>query len=294
MKYITIAFGSRQNDLDESDGLFRAELAKMSPKVQPLRWDAIDSNVAQDSSAIVFRSVWDYPEKIEEFRHWVNMLQSNKTLTINCLDLVAWNMDKKYLSVMSKTGILIPKSILPLTWQDVISFVHEHDAEKFVIKPRIGGSGLGVNCFTKGEVLDIKRSPEEDCSDIIVQTFCPEIFDGELSFIFIGGTYCHSILRKPNAPEFRVHRKYGGFQAVRIDPPDGLVQQAEQILEKLPSIPDYARVDAFQRDGLLICSEIELIDPNLFLHLAPETAKRLAEVVVKKVAASAGDSGSGL
>lgn len=48
-------------------------------------------------------------------------------------------------------------------------------------------------------------------------------------------------------------------------------------LDALPTIPAYARVDGLARPGQgFLVTEIELIEPALFLHLCPEGAARLA------------------
>ena len=51
----------------------------------------------------------------------------------------------------------------------------------------------------------------------------------------------------------------------------------------LPEAPIYARVDGLVLDGTLMLMEVELIEPELFFHLAPEAADKLAAAVVTRL-----------
>ena len=52
------------------------------------------------------------------------------------------------------------------------------------------------------------------------------------------------------------------------------------VLDAVEGSPAYARVDLVAVDGGLLLMELELIEPDLFFPLAPESAERFADLLV--------------
>ena len=61
---------------------------------------------------------------------------------------------------------------------------------------------------------------------------------------------------------------------------------ARAILDVLPSVPLYARVDGVERGGSFVLTELELIEPVLFLGSVAGAAARFATAVIARLAAS--------
>src|SRR5262249_11078002 len=122
--------------------------------------------------------------------------------------------------------------------------------------------------------------------DVLVQPFLEEVErDGEYSFSFIDGELSHAAIKRAAAGDFRVQTEYGG-SFTRIDAPADLAAQAAGALGALPKTPLYARVDGVARDGRLLLTELELIEPNLFLEHAPGASDRLAGAIARRLAST--------
>src|SRR5690606_32255524 len=113
---------------------------------------------------------------------------------------------------------------------------------------------------------------------VLVQDFLPEIADGELSLVFLGGEYSHSVVKKAAPGEFRIHIEYGG--TVETSKPEaGLVERAEAALRALPMRALYARVDGVVRGRDLWIMEVEVLDPELFFDHDERAAAHFADLV---------------
>jgi hypothetical protein len=62
-----------------------------------------------------------------------------------------------------------------------------------------------------------------------------------------------------------------------IDPSERLRKLSENVLEKIEGEWVFARVDWIDWSTNPLLGEVELIEPNLFFHLEPKAAARLAE-----------------
>ena len=101
--------------------------------------------------------------------------------------------------------------------------------------------------------------------------------------MIIGGCFSHAVLKRAKTGDFRVQDDFGGTVAIYI-PKDYEIDFALDAIRKLPSMPAYARVDViFDNSGNLALSELELIEPELWFRLNPDSAKRLAEYIKNHV-----------
>jgi hypothetical protein len=64
-------------------------------------------------------------------------------------------------------------------------------------------------------------------------------------------------------------------------------------LGALPAIPLYARVDLVEAGGHLLISELELIEPSLFLAHSPESAGIFAGAIRQRLTGGTGERLSG-
>ncbi len=118
-----------------------------------------------------------------------------------------------------------------------------------------------------------------------MQPYCDEVErQGEWSLIFLGGEFSHAVRKRPQPGDFRVQTEYGGSAEV-ADPPPGSVQIGQRLLASFERPLLYARVDGFDCMGRFVLMELELIEPFLFLSLAPHAALRMAEAIDKLLTA---------
>jgi glutathione synthase/RimK-type ligase-like ATP-grasp enzyme len=150
-------------------------------------------------------------------------------------------------------------------------------AEQLVIKPPISASAWGTFRLGPGEPV-----PEEvHGRRMLVQPWLEAVVgEGEYSLIFFGGAFSHCVAKRPKAGDFRVQPEHGG-STVAVPLPEGALAVAEAALAAAPTPTVYARVDLIRgTDGQLQVMELELIEPALFLHCAPDAEARFAGAIL--------------
>jgi hypothetical protein len=109
--------------------------------------------------------------------------------------------------------------------------------------------------------------------------------DGEWSLVFFTGRYSHAVLKRPRAGDFRVQREHGGTLE-SVDPEPSVIAAAARTIAAIPfgdAPPLYARVDGCLVGGALLLMELEVLEPELFLRCAPESAGRLADALLARI-----------
>jgi len=97
-----------------------------------------------------------------------------------------------------------------------------------------------------------------------------------------GGSPSHALRKRPAAGDFRAHGIYGGTVEL-TDPDPADVAAVSAMLDRLPFDLLYARFDVVRFAGRLAVLELELIEPMLYLGLAPGSAGRLAEATIARL-----------
>jgi glutathione synthase/RimK-type ligase-like ATP-grasp enzyme len=103
----------------------------------------------------------------------------------------------------------------------------------------------------------------------------------------IGGEVVAQVDKRPAGDEVRVHEHFGGrSQAVPLR--DEAVALATAALRGASALLDrdldYGRVDMMRlADGTLAVSELELVEPGLYLDVLPGNAESFADLVVRRL-----------
>lgn len=228
---------------------------------------------------IVLSSTWDYHRREAEFREWVAHVDRGGRLR-NAGRAVAWNVDKRYLRELEDAGV----PTIPTIWTEVGSedeierTVAELGWSDVIVKPRVD---LGAERLARVETAMVGRILRALDAPGMAQPFLASVETvGELSLVYLGGELSHALRKAPGRGDFRVQPQYGGTQQ-RIDPPDAVVEIGTAALAAAPGEPLYARVDViFDDDRRPRVSELELIEPNLFLGLAPGAGETFARAIL--------------
>lgn len=120
---------------------------------------------------------------------------------------------------------------------------------------------------------------------MLVQPYLPAIADdGEYSLFYFGGRYSHAISKHPAQGDFRVQEQFGGVERSIYAPADAraLAETAMVAADRLLGCGTltYARVDMVRdSEGTFRLMELELIEPSLFLHFAPDEGALFANAV---------------
>ena len=267
--------------LDRSDAILRHGLERRGATVVALPWNTTTQVALNGVDAVIVRAVWDYPKYEASFRAWLSGLAARDCLMVmNPVSLLNWNLDKRYLLDLSSKGFRVPATtVLNGSIDGAAEAMERLSIEDAVVKPSVGCDGFGVirvNRDTATKKVSKLRS-RIGARTLIVQELLPEIEQGEFSIVFVGGRYAHTAITFPQSGEFRINTRFRPIGPMRTEPPPSLIADAQQIINALPVRPLYARVDGVNRGGRFVCLELELIEPSLFMFLAPRTADTLAE-----------------
>ncbi len=213
--------------------------------------------------AIIIRSTWDYFLKPEKFLSWISKFKNSKTLLFNSPEVILNNTHKFYLKSLQQKGV----SIIPTWFSSQKILVEElKGIQKVVIKPAVSAGSYETEIFeTKlltQETLDKKIKK----GDWLIQPFLSQIKkNGELSLIFFGGEYSHSIKKIPKKGDFRVQKQFGATYN-HFEPDLKLIEKAKNIVQLAAENTLYARVDGLEIENEFLLMEIEMIEPDLFFE----------------------------
>ena len=262
------------------------ELADRGVSAAWVAWDDPGVDWAE-ARRVLIRSTWDYERRRDEFIDWARKVQQLTTL-VNTAQVVEWNTDKIYL--LDLIGAELP--VVPTLGVDsefelapaVATF------EPAVVKPRVGAGGRGVVVF------DLEPGGPEGLDESqlqpgpwVVQPLVESVHtEGETSVFVLGGRVASQVRKLPAPGEIRVHEEYGGTaEAVEVTAEAGdLALRTVEVAEKLlATVLPYARVDLMRlADGQLVVSELEVVEPGLYLDVVPGNAAAFADVVADLLA----------
>jgi glutathione synthase/RimK-type ligase-like ATP-grasp enzyme len=267
--------------LTASDALLAEALERAGVTVGARPWDAIDPGA--EEGAVCLRSTWDYHLRWSEFREWAHGFVRGGGLW-NPAETVLWNADKRYLRELAAAGIALPRTAWfePGERPDVAALLGEWGVDRAVLKPRVSATAFGTHVVTPGrEVGDGDWAPLER-SGCLVQSFVPEIESrGEVSLVYLDGRFSHAVLKRPKAGDFRVQKDFGG-SLESTTPTEELVAFGAGVLAAAARPWVYARVDLVRTNTAPVLTELELIEPDLFL--TPPAAERLAAALIQRIA----------
>ena len=229
----------------------------------------------------VLRSPWDYIEHHAAFLRWAEQVSSVSALW-NPLALVRWNTHKSYLLDLRERGAPIVPTVV-LLGGSAASLDGICDAQGWnamVVKPAVASGGKGAQ---RAEVGDPAAQDHLDelltHGDTLVQQYVPAVAsEGEWSVVLVNGRVSHALRKRAAAGDYRVQEEWGGTTE-RVEPSASLVELATRVCEVLPTPSLYARIDVVSIAGHWHVMEVEVTEPSLWLHLAPDTTQRLVDAI---------------
>ena len=94
----------------------------------------------------------------------------------------------------------------------------------------------------------------------------------------IDSEFGHAVLKKPAVGDFRVQPNLGG-RLTAAAPPPVIRAFADVVLRQLRWPVVFSRVDIVANGFSPLLMELEVIEPELFLDLAPGSSQRLASAI---------------
>jgi glutathione synthase/RimK-type ligase-like ATP-grasp enzyme len=260
-----------------------AAFAERGVEARWVRWDD-DSVDWAGADQVAVRATWDYHRRCAEFLAWARSVQAVTTL-LNGADVFAWNADKAYLLELAEhvptvpTDLLADAGLVP----DLAAALDRWD--QVVVKPRTGAGGVGV---VVANSLEDERLSGLSAGPWVVQPVVESVrTTGETSVFVLGGAAVAQVDKVPGAGEIRVHEHLGGrSRAVDLGAEQAALAEAAvaAACRRLDTDLSYARVDMMRWDGRWAVSELELIEPGLYLDIDPANAPRFVEAVLATVA----------
>lgn len=264
-----------------------AVLAERGIDVAWARWD--DPGVDWAAADLVaVRSTWDYVTRHDDFLAWAASLDQSRLL--NGADVFAWNHDKRYLADLG--GLPAVPTLLADDRRSLAEAVAHFGTA--VVKPRVGAGGAGLIVVTDPDdprlARPVRSHPDypEVGGPWVVQPLVESIrTHGEVSAYVLDGRLAQRFDKQPGADDVRVNEEFGGrVRAVEMGEVGDLALRAYDAMgERFGRPMDYLRVDLLQWDGDWVVSELELIEPGLYLDVSPANAVPFADLVHARVMA---------
>lgn len=252
-------------------------------------WACWDDDETEWSSAdlVAVRSTWDYTRRLDEFLEWSRGVE-RRTALLNGSGVFAWNADKAYLLDLEGRVPVVPSRLVDdATLRTGLQAAIE-EFGTIVVKSRTGAAGVGV---VIAERTDDERLSGLNPGPWVVQPLVASVrTEGEASVFVIGGEVVSQVHKLPSGEEIRVHEAYGGHSRP-VPVSEEHAELAEQAVSAADGVLgqrlDYARVDLMRlADGTLAVSELELIEPGLYLDVVPSNAAPFADLVAARLASS--------
>lgn len=283
MPKIAFVTSRELKDLTADDRVAAEALRHRGVTVVPAIWN--DPKVDwRGFDRIIIRSPWDYYHHGAEFFAWFAKLDASGVPVDNPTSVLRWNMDKVYLRWIEERG----GSVVPTEWipkggtVDLAEVLARRGWSKGVVKPTVSGGATNTWIVSAATAADVaqKMAPILKTSGFMIQPYLAEIeTEGELSMLFYGGKYSHTIRKLPAAGDFRVQTDHGGTVQTATPIPETLAE-AQRIVELRDEELLYARVDGVVVGDEFLLMEFEVLEPQLFFPYHPQAAERFADAVM--------------
>ncbi|WP_405767605.1 RimK family alpha-L-glutamate ligase [Streptomyces sp. NBC_01538] len=273
---------------DRDFPLLVRELVAAGADAVAVHWDDPDADWASFDLAVV-RSTWDYSWRAEEFAGWLERCEK-LTRVANPVGVLRWNMDKRYLGELAAAGVpTVPTSYLapgeaPGDAPDL------PDDREYVIKPTSGAGARYAARYTPEDretaVRHLARMHAEGFT-AMVQPYVGSVdVFGERALQFFGGRFLHASRK---GAVLTPKTAYDDDKVAHPDlevwtPTPAELAVAERALAAVPDNSGllYARVDlVLGDDGEPRVMELELIEPNLFLDLHPDSVPVVVQAILR-------------
>lgn len=227
---------------------------------------------------------WGYQRNVAAWYALLDRLEAEALPVANPVPVLRWNSDKVYLGELGAKGVAVVPTVEVAALGDtsLAAARAELQADEVVIKPAVSGGADGTHRIAANGAIPADALGQRR----LVQPLMPGILtDGEFSLFFFAGRFSHAIVKRPAAGDFRVQEQFGGRETAWEASPAAQALAAAA-LAAAPAPPVYARVDMVgDAAGQLHVMELELIEPSLFLHQAPDKGAAFGLAVARALLA---------
>jgi hypothetical protein len=263
---------------DPDEGPLLASLRRAGATCDLLPWD----DPSRDPAAfdlVVVRSTWNYPRDPDGFRAWIDRAAS-ATRVLNPPAILRWNLHKRYLLELESGGVPIVPTLFVDRFAriDLRAALRARGWDDVVVKPAVSAASYRTRRFDRGALDEAEKFLAGLIAerDAMVQPYLPSVeTHPERSVMWIDGLVTHAVEKMPRLAG--AHEDVSGARGVEDEERDLVARALAGRTEGLL----YARAD-FMRDldGRSVLSELELLEPSLFLLQHPPALARLAAAII--------------
>ena len=236
-------------------------------------------------TAVVIRSTWNYHQKADVFRSWIDHV-SAVTRLYNSAEIVRWNIDKRYLADVQAAGF----PVIATTFIDSIDDIATIDVDgDVIVKPTISAGSNDTARFTHepDAARAHARAIVQSGKVVMVQPYLDSIDQyGETGLLYFNGEFSHAfckgaIFATGDAQHNGLYVEEEIGERVAADHERKLGDQVvEWITNRFGQTPLYARIDLVSTSSTTAeIMELELIEPSLFLHTAADAPAHAAAAI---------------
>ena len=245
-------------------------------------WESLDIDWDQ-YKAVIIRSTWNYQEKYHSFIQVLNDITTSNAFLYNPIDIVKWNINKRYLKDLEEKNI----QIVPSKWfttfdsKEILNSFVNFKSKRLIIKPCISANADLTYILEQNSSIEILSKLKNDFKnkEFIIQPFIENIkSEGEYSLIFFGNILSHVLLKIPRTGDFRVQEEHGGILKSILNPEIDLIKFGFKVIKNLPKPCLYSRVDVVRFENKFLLMEVELIEPSLYFNMDLKSAQKFVEV----------------
>jgi hypothetical protein len=261
------------------DHLTFAPLRSLGHEVEEVPWRGEEDWDGYDY--VIIRSPWDYQDDAQAFLDVLECIDGSAATLLNPLDVVRWNIDKRYLRELEQRGA----AIVPTLWSEslVMDQLREAGArfsgEELIVKPAVSANADDTFRIPLREIdafaeCHLGRFHDRPC---LLQPFLPAILsEGEYSLFYFAGQLSHCILKTPKDRDFRVQEEHGGRLSLVKAPQAELLGAGDRVLKAIGQSLLYARLDFVRCGQDFLLMEAELIEPSLYFNMDTTSPERFA------------------
>lgn len=258
------------------DLTLKTALESRGHQVHLVNWDNGTYDFVQDDFAII-RSCWDYDEQVDVFIKKIENI-SSKTRLVNPFETIKKNSNKIYLENLKLLGIPIVDSVFIHSLAALEDGLAQITSDQIILKPTVSASGKNTHLLKKSDPdLYMLAASLLTKSSILLQPYLSSIeTEGERSTVVINNNIAFTMLKRPAPGQYLVHNHKGGTYT-----PDQVLEKdmpfIEKVISHLPLNTAYVRIDYLYEKGEPRLLELEMIEPNLYLHQNPKSVEFLCD-----------------
>lgn len=268
---------------DPDEAPLLAALHAAGVNAEMLAWDDPSAPDPARFDQVLVRSTWNYFLEPDQFLAWAAGVAAATRLR-NPLTALRWNLHKRYLLELERAGLpVVATAVAPRgPAPDLDELCRARGWVDVVVKPAVSAASFRTKLFPAGDRAAGQAFLKSLCAhrDALVQPALPGFLTpGERAQVWIAGEHLHCVRKQP---------RYAGQEESVSEalPPDAAERELMQ--RALAALPPavrqdllYARLDLVcGPDGRPLISELELLEPSLFLIQHPPALARLVAAVI--------------